>query len=227
MGNVMDNIEKNSNINIEHLKKIYFWRNAFFGLIILAAGIAIGGAIMSILSERKLDNASPPPIEASNNLMPRLRQTLGLTQEQVSKIRPILDSHIQKLLQIRENARVEIYNTLEQMGKEINPELGEIQKRVWQQELLRIQRDFSPAPLRPGVGAGAGRGRRGAEQPAQGGRGYRGGRGQLDQPPPPQPMNGRPGRGFEPPPDAPNSSLNNIIQNEMPSGGMESNDVNE
>ncbi len=213
----MDNTDKNTNINIEHLKKIYFWRTAFFGVVILAAGIAIGGAAMSILSERRLANVPLPP-EASSNLMPRLRQSLGLTQEQVSKIRPVLESHIQKLLQIRENARLDIYNTLEQMGKEINPLLSEMQKRVWQQELVRIQRDFSPAPLRPGIGAG--RGRRVGEQPAPGGgggRGFRGGR-----------MGQRRGPEFQPPPPAAsNSPLNNITQNEFPSGDLKSNDVNE
>jgi hypothetical protein len=224
MGDVMDNIEKNTNINIEHLKKIYFWRTAFFGVVILFAGIAIGGATMSILSDHKRDNAPPPPLDASNNLMPRLRQALGLTQEQVNKIRPILESDIQKLLQVRDNARDDIYDTLEQMGKEINPILAERQKRVWQQELLRIQRDFSPAPLRPG--AGAGRGRRGGEQPAPAVRGFRGGRGQPL--PMPFPDNGlRRGPEFQLPPAAPNLPLNNIIQNVIPLGDSESNDVNE
>ncbi len=217
MGNVMDNTDKNSNINVEHLKKIYFWRTAFFGIVILLAGIAIGGAAMSILSEHKLTNSPVPTLDASNNLMPRLRQTLGLNQEQSSKIRPILESHIQKLLQVRENARLDIYNTLEEMGKEINPLLSEMQKRVWQQELVRIQRDFSPAPLRPGMGAG--RGRRGGEQPAPGGGGRRfgGGRG----------MGQRRGPEFQPPPAAPNSPLNNLIQNETPSTDLKPNDVNE
>lgn len=186
MGNIMENIEKNSNINIEHLKKIYFWRNAFFGVVILFAGIAIGGAAMSIMSDRKPDNSPLPNLDASNNLMPRLRQALGLNQEQVSKIRPILESHIKKLLQIRENARVDIYSTLEQMGKEINPILSDIQKRVWQQELVRIQRDFNPVP--PRLGGGGRRG--GGEQPAPGGRRYGGGRG----------MGPRRGPDFQPPP---------------------------
>ena len=173
----MDNIEKNINNNIDHIKKIYFWRTAFFGVVILIAGIAIGGASMSILSEQRLANS--PPTNVSNNLMPRLRQTLGLTQEQVNIIRPILDGHLQKLLQIRENARVDIFNTLEQMGKEINPVLGERQKRVWQQELIRIQRDFSPAPLRTGTGAGGNRRGTGAgAKPGQGQRRYGNVRGQ-------------------------------------------------
>jgi hypothetical protein len=217
MGNVMENSEKNTNINIEHIKKVYFWRSAFFGLVILVAGIAIGGAVMSILAANK---ETPNQAREYESLMPRLTRILGLKQPQINKIKPILDGHMQHLQEIREDARFDIVNTLEQMNREIFPILGENQKIVWQQELLRIQRGFIPEPPRAGVAAGR---RRGAEQPGQGAR--RNARGQLLQ----QRQVQGPRRGIEsqPPPASPNSPLNNIIQNEIPSGNLEPNDVNE
>jgi hypothetical protein len=162
MGNIMDNLEKNSSDNIEHLKKIYFWRSAFFGLVILTAGIVIGGASMSIFASHNI-GSSPPPRQYGN-LIPRLTRTLGLTQQQIDKIKPILDKNMQKLWDIREDARIDIVNTLDQMNKEIAPILAENQKLVWSNELLRIQRDVSPEPLRNNA---AGNRRGGAAQPGQ------------------------------------------------------------
>jgi len=59
MGNVTNNnIEKNDHTNIEHIRKTYYWRNAFHGLVILLAGIIIGGASMSIFTTHRLTSGS-------------------------------------------------------------------------------------------------------------------------------------------------------------------------
>ena len=226
----MENLEKNTTNNIDHIKKVYFWRSAFFGLIILAAGIAIGGASMSMVASHRI--AQKPIASEYNSLMPRLIQILGLKQQQINKIRPIIDKHMQHLNEIREDARVDITNTLDQMNKEINPILGEMQRNVWSNELLRIQRQLNPEPARNQQLGGRGLGR-GAGQPGQGaGRGAgQGGGGRLGRGA--QQMNPRPNAGqrraagIQPPPAAPNSPLNNIIQNEFPSENLESNDTNE
>ena len=221
----MENLQNNNSANIDQIKqikKIYFWRTAFFGLVILTAGIAIGGASMFIFDTHKL--TVPPVGQEPGNIMPRLRRDLGLTQEQAAKIRPILEENMQKLQNIREDARVEIVNILMQMNKQISPILAENQKDVWQGELLRLQNSL--VPERPGSGAGGGGGRgmrRGAEQPGPGGLGRRG-RGQQQR----MGMGMGRGRAFEPPPPtAPNSPLSNIIQNEISSGDLELNDVND
>ncbi len=224
----MENLEKNTNSNIEHIKKAYFWRSAFFGLIILAAGIAIGGASMSMIASRTIDQKHPTP--EYNSLMPRLTQTLGLQQQQINRIGPILDKHMRNLYEIREDARNDIANTLEQMNREINPILGERQRNVWSNELIRIQRQLNPELiLNQQGGRGLGRG---AGQPGQGaGRGAGQGGGRLGRGV--QPLNPRPNTGqrrvaeFQPALTAPNSPSDNIILNQIPSGDSESNDVNE
>lgn len=218
----MENLEKNTNNNIEHIKKVYFWRSAFFGLIILVAGIAIGGALMSIVAAHKM--TQKPSTPEYNSLMPRMIQILGLEQPQINKIRPILDKHMRHLNEIREDARVDIANTLEQMDKEINPLLGEMQKNVWSNELIRIQRQLNPEPARnQQLGRGLRRGA-GQQQPGQGG--GRLGRGA-------QLLNPRPNAGqrraaeIQPATAASNSPSDNIILNQIPSSDSESNDVNE
>jgi hypothetical protein len=168
MGNVMNDTDKNNDTNIEHIKKIFFWRSAFFGLIILAAGIIIGSASMSILTAHKMTTTSPSG--QFDSLMPRLNRILGLTQQQGNKIRPILDGHMQHLQELRENARIDIINTLDQMNKEISPILAQRQKIVWQQELVRIQRELNPDIPRSGGGAMRRRGATTDVNPATGAR---------------------------------------------------------
>ena len=166
----MNDTDKNINTNIEHIKKIYFWRSAFFGLIILVAGIVIGSASMSILTTHKMTTTSP---SGQFDIMPRMNRILGLTQQQINKIGPILDGHMQHLYDLRENARSDIINTLDSMNNEISPILGKRQKIVWQQELVRIQRELNPEIPRTGGGQFR---RRGAEPENPIGRRY--GRGQ-------------------------------------------------
>ena len=143
MGIIMNTTEQNNNPNIEHIRKIYFWRTAFFGVVILVAGIVIGSASMSILTTRKLA-AQPSPRLEYNNLVIRLRRNLELSQGQTDKIRPMVDKYMQKLQELRENARIDIINTLEQMDKQVSSVLNERQKRIWQRELLSLQRELNP-----------------------------------------------------------------------------------
>jgi hypothetical protein len=167
MGIIMNTTEQNNNPNIEHIKKIYFWRTAFFGVVILVAGIVIGSASMSIFTTRRLA-APPSPRQEFNDLVIRLRRNLELSQGQTDKIRPLIDKHMQKLQELRENARIDIINTLQQMDKQVSSILNERQKRIWQRELLSLQRELNPELPRGGGGR-----RRGLEQG-----GPRAGRGQ-------------------------------------------------
>ena len=174
MGNVTNNnTEKNDHTNIEHIKKTYYWRNAFLGLVILLAGIIIGGASMSIFTTHRLTRPARGREFNSLQVLPPLRRNLDLSTEQTEKIKPILDEHMTKLHELRENARFEIENTLKQMNEEISKILTERQRHIWQRELDRLQRDLRPSgSRRNGMGTGA---RRGNEAPGQ-----RGGRRQRE-----------------------------------------------
>lgn len=171
MGNVTNNnTEKNDNTNIEHIRKAYYWRNAFFGLVILIAGIVIGGASMSIFTAHRLGKPARGREFNSLQVIPPLRRNLDLTKEQTEKIKPIIDEHMTKLYELRENARIEIENTLKQMNEDISKILTERQRRIWQRELDRLQREvrrdrqrrngMGPGPRRGNEEAGPRRGRR-------------------------------------------------------------------
>jgi len=160
----MSQNETTDNPIVSNINKAHIWRMAFFGLIILIAGIAIGGSSILIFAPKKLIQPPPGPELRTMRMIPPLSRDLGLTQEQADKIKPILDKHMKKLDTIRTEARSEIANTLKQMNREIAAILTDQQQQRWQQEITRLQDE-----LRPRGGPGPGRGER------RGGPGFRGG----------------------------------------------------
>jgi len=61
---------------------------------------------------------------------------------------------MEKLQQIREDARAEIGETLEQMNEEISAILTEGQKQTWQGQLDPLQQELRPGGWRRGMGGG-------------------------------------------------------------------------
>ena len=160
----MSQKETTNNPAVSHINKAHCWRIAFFGLIILVAGVVIGGSSMLIFAPKKLIKLPPGPEFNSLIMIPPLRRELGLDPEQAEKIKPILDKHMQKLNTIRMEARSEIGETLKQMNEEIAAILSDEQKQIWQRELDRLQRELRPGGPRRGEGPGGGRLRRGEQE---------------------------------------------------------------
>lgn len=157
MGDTMSGIESPDNLGIDYVQKMHRWRMAFFGVVILLAGIVIGGALMMILAPQVLIKPPPGPEFDSTRVVPALRADLGLTDDQTEKIKPIMDKHMAKLNQLRIDARTEVGETLKQMNNEIAAVLTDEQKARWQNELDRLERDLHPPDWRRGEGPGGGR----------------------------------------------------------------------
>jgi hypothetical protein len=180
MGGTMSQNETINNPTVSYINKAHFWRMAFFGLVILVAGIIIGGSSMLIFAPDKLLQPPPGPEFNSLRMIPPLSRDLGLTPEQAEKIKPILDKYMQKLNTIRSEARTKIAGTLKQMNQDIAAILTDGQKQLWQHEIDRLQSELRP---RGGPGPRGGEGR--------GGPRFRGG------------QQGRPGRSRGPGPFGP------------------------
>lgn len=151
------------------LQKMHMWRMAFFGLVILLAGIVIGGASAFVVVRRtRMDRPLSPTI-AITGMMPRLQRDLDLSPEQEEKLKPILQEHMERLREIRVNAGQEISEELQLMQEEISSVLDERQKEFWQRNLQRLQDDLHRGFRGPG-----GRGDR-----------FRGGRERFEPPPGP------------------------------------------
>ena len=164
----MSDTDRRDNLTIDYMQKLHRWRMAFFGVVILLAGIVIGGASMMILVPHRLIKPPPGPEFESLRMIPPLRRDLDLTPEQADRIKPIMDKHIDKLNQIRMDARTEIGETLKQMNEDIAAILTDEQRQKWQQGLDRLEGELHPGDWRGGGGPGGGRFRRGEpdrEQP--------------------------------------------------------------
>ena len=166
----MSDRETIDNSAITYMQKLQRWRIAFFGMVILVAGIVIGAASMMILAPDKLMKPPRGPEFGSERMIPPLRRDLGLSPEQEEKIKPILDNHMEKLNAIRLEARSDIEEALIQMNKGISDILTDEQKRIWQRSLDRLEREFYPGgPRRGGGPRGPGGFRGGRQERVRGG----------------------------------------------------------
>jgi hypothetical protein len=152
MGGAMSNKETIDNPPVNYIDKLHRWRMAFFGVVILVAGVVIGGASMMILAPDRLMKPPRGPEFGSQRMIPPLRRELGLSPEQEEKIKPILDSHMERLNEIRMEARSEIEEALTQMNESISDILTEEQRQIWQRSLDRLDREFHRGGPRRGGG---------------------------------------------------------------------------
>ncbi|MHC4436392.1 MAG: hypothetical protein ACYS3S_03450, partial [Planctomycetota bacterium] len=137
MGGAMSRNQTTDNPTVSHINKAHMWRMAFFSLIILIAGIAIGGSSMLIFAPKKLTKPPRAPEFASGRMVGQLHRELRLTPEQTEKIKPILKEHMQILNDIRIDAQDQIGEALEQMNKQVSSILTDRQKRMWESRLRR------------------------------------------------------------------------------------------
>jgi Spy/CpxP family protein refolding chaperone len=142
MGGAMNRIETNDSTIMESMRKAHGWRMAFFGLVILLAGIAIGAASALILQRPRPIGPFTGPEFVSEAMIRGLRRQLQLSPEQMEKVESILQKHMQKLHEIRMNARPQIAEQLRLMNEEISSVLTEQQRQIWQERLYRLQRQF-------------------------------------------------------------------------------------
>lgn len=116
---------------VELLKRMLYWRMAFFSIVILLAGIAIGASGAYIWLARQKARPTPPPTVSVNRIMHRLQSQLKLTPAQTARIRPLLHQCLIQLEEVRNQARPQINQHLRQMNRGIVAVLDNQQKRKW------------------------------------------------------------------------------------------------
>jgi hypothetical protein len=158
----------NQNQNI-YLIKMHQWRMAFWGLVILLAGIVIGVSSILIVQWRFIKGPRPGPEIMVNRMVRGLQHELDLSRQQRDKIEPIIHKHMSKLDEIRRNARPLIEQEMRLMNEEIALILNPEQKILWERMLRNL-------PIEPGPG----------QRPPEN-------QGPFGQPPPPRPEGPSPG----------------------------------
>ena len=148
MGDTMSDSQVNENQNIYQIK-MHRWRMAFFGLVILLAGIVIGAAASLLMVWRVPMGPIPGPERTADRMIQGLRHELHLSPQQRRQIEPIIHKHIERLDQIRKDARPLIENELRRMNEEIAPILDDQQRALWIQIQQRLPMEPAPGQMRP------------------------------------------------------------------------------
>ena len=157
------------------LRRLHRWRMAFFGLVILLAGMLSGAAITLLLVGPVDRQLPPPPVRVVTEMLARLGPRLHLTEAQSTQLEPVLQRHVQRLQEIEHEGRTAIVEELTAMNEQMAAVLDENQMRQWQQlleglpgQMRHVPGGFGPGPGGQGAGHGFGGGRFG---PGRGGQG--------------------------------------------------------
>lgn len=127
------------NDQIQLLKKVHRWRLAFFGIIILIAGIVIGAAGAMIYKASAFPEP-PKGIEFVNaNSMKRLKRELNLSEEQSVKIEKIFNDHLKVLSDIRKQARSQIAEEMNGLYADVLKILDKQQQEQWDKSIQRLR----------------------------------------------------------------------------------------
>jgi hypothetical protein len=150
------------------LRRLHHWRMAFFGVVILLAGM-LGGTAATLLAIGYMGSRNPPPpVRAVKMLLERLSGPLHLTAEQRRQAEPILQKHVARLDQIQQDGQKAIQDELRLLSEEMGALLTQDQMGLWEQFFLELPGAIRHIPQERGPGPGLGRG------PAPGPGGWRG-----------------------------------------------------
>lgn len=137
------------------LRRLHRWRMAFFGLVILLAGM-LSGAAITLLAVGHFERQAPPHERAIRDLLARVGPLLRLSPVQMEQVQPIFDKHVRQLEAISQKGRTEIVGELQSMHEEMATVLDDEQMRRWHELLQGLPGEIRHVP--GGYGYGPGRG---------------------------------------------------------------------
>ena len=142
------------------LRRLHHWRMAFFGMVILLAGMLSGAALTLLLVGHGGQRHPLPPVDAVRLLAERLPGVLHLTAEQQRQVEPILQNRMKKLDQIQGNGQKAIAEELRLLTKEMAGVLTADQMGLWERLFLDLPGSIRhiPQEFGPGLGRGPGPG---------------------------------------------------------------------
>ncbi len=159
------------------LRRLHHWRMAFFGMVILLAGMLSGAAVTLLMVSQMGRKSLPhPTVPMITQMLARLSGPLHLTAEQEKRIEPILQTHMARLIQIQEEGQKTIGEELRLLSQEMAGVLTGEQMGLWERLFLDLPVSIRHIPQEYGPGLGRG------PAPPGGWRGPPGGRGPLHAP---------------------------------------------
>ncbi len=120
------------------------WRSLLLGLIILFCGMLIGAGITVIILQKVVLYAIHHPEEIPNRLTERLRNKLGLTDEQTKNVKAILIERQKAFMALRRATRPKMERELEQLREDVAAILDKNQARKWRKRFDTLRRQWMP-----------------------------------------------------------------------------------
>lgn len=150
------------------LRRLHQWRMAFFGLMILSAGLITGAAATVLVLHRPgPPEGAAPPNQAYQVTLERIMPRLHLTPQQAEQAGPVLRRRMQRLEEIREQGRVQIARELQAMHEEISAVLSPQQQQLWWELMRGLPGPFPRGPGWHGQGPRGPFGPRGGGPPGR------------------------------------------------------------
>jgi hypothetical protein len=163
MGDSMNQRENLSSPTVL-LRRLHHWRMAFFGLVILIAGLTIGAATTVLLLPGPDPERAAARGRGDQMMLERIGPRLRLSPEQAERIGPVLRKHMERLEEIREQGRTQISEELEAMDEEMSAVLRPDQQQSWHDLMGDLPGQFPRGPGRFGPGPRGPQGPRGRGQ---------------------------------------------------------------
>jgi hypothetical protein len=146
------------------LRRLHRWRMAFFGLMILIAGLTTGAAVTLLVVDWRGPDRPGPPDRAYQMMLGRIMPRLHLSPEQAEQAGPVLRKYMQRLEDIREQGRLQISKELQRMDEEMSAVLRPDQQQLWRNLMQDLPGQFQRGPGRYGSGPKGPFGPRGGTQ---------------------------------------------------------------
>ncbi len=125
-------------------------RTGLLGLVILLCGMIIGGALTLHFRWPRLLLARQPWERMPEHIADRMREELGLTEEQQKEIQTILAKHHGAMESIRVEVQPRVEAQIDSMRREIDAVLTPEQARRWTERFEKMRRHWPPGgPRRP------------------------------------------------------------------------------
>jgi len=153
------------------LRRLHHWRMAFFGMVILLAGMLSGAAVTLLIVGHPGPKDPAWSVDGVRLLLERLTGPLHLTADQRQQMEPIVKSHLTRLDQIQGEGRKAVTEELRRMTQEAAGVLTEDQMRLWERLFLDLPGSMRHIPQELGPGYGRGPAPRGGWHGPPAGRG--------------------------------------------------------
>ncbi len=116
-----------------HGRRRYLKAGAFL-LLAMLAGFAIGVGSTVLYIKDKMHRVPPSPDAIEDAMVGRMQTLLGITPDEEEKLRDVIDSHMEKVEDIRRDSFESIRNVFREMDSQFLDILGPDRHRVWKEE---------------------------------------------------------------------------------------------